>query len=193
MLGFEPISSVSLHHKSWSGGVESFVLLNPLPPICSVVFNNSEDPNCLVVSIAESTSQLKIFPVALQELQCGHFMHSHCFAKYTQYNYTCPTCSKSLGDMSVYFRMVDSLVAMDRITLPPAYRDRKQVPFPHPPDIFLSYLSAWSSPVLMNHLIMSARSAKLRGPRRSFSSAPLIITCTLMSHLPHKPKYAFAM
>ena len=54
-------------------------------------------------------------------------MHSHCFAKYTRYNYTCPSCSKSLGDMSVYFRMVDSLVAHDRITLPQAYRERKQV------------------------------------------------------------------
>lgn len=63
----------------------------------------------------------------VQELTCGHFMHSHCFAKYTRYNYTCPTCCKSLGDMSVYFRMIDSLVAHDRNTLPKAYQERKQV------------------------------------------------------------------
>jgi len=70
-------------------------------------------------------------------------MHSHCFAKYTRYNYTCPTCSKSLGDMSVYFRMVDSLVAMDRITLPPAYQDRKQVPF-RSATSWISQPCAWS-------------------------------------------------
>ena len=73
-------------------------------------------------------------------------MHSHCFAKYTQYNYTCPTCSKSLGDMSVYFRMVDSLVAMDRITLPPAYRDRKQVLFATPSPFPSALLPLISSP-----------------------------------------------
>lgn len=41
----------------------------------------------------------------LQELPCGHFMHSHCFGQYTRYNYTCPLCSKSLGDMAVYFQV----------------------------------------------------------------------------------------
>ncbi len=42
---------------------------------------------------------------AVQELPCGHFMHSHCFGQYTRYNYTCPLCSKSLGDMAVYFQV----------------------------------------------------------------------------------------
>ncbi len=44
-------------------------------------------------------------PPLLQELPCGHFMHSHCFGQYTRYNYTCPLCSKSLGDMAVYFQV----------------------------------------------------------------------------------------
>ena len=65
--------------------------------------------------------------INMQELVCGHFMHSHCFAQYTRFDYTCPICCKSLGDMSVYFRMIDSMVAHDRITLPQAYRERKQV------------------------------------------------------------------
>ena len=53
-------------------------------------------------------------------------MHSHCFGQYTKYNYTCPVCSKSMGDMSVYFRMIDSLTA--RIDdLPPEYASRRQV------------------------------------------------------------------
>ena len=63
----------------------------------------------------------------LQELPCGHFMHSHCFAQYTRYNYSCPVCSKSMGDMSIYFGMLDSIVARDLAGLPPAYRSRQQV------------------------------------------------------------------
>ena len=63
----------------------------------------------------------------LQELPCGHFMHSHCFGQYTRYNYTCPVCTKSMGDMSVYFKMIDSLVARSD-DLPPGYACRKQVP-----------------------------------------------------------------
>lgn len=67
----------------------------------------------------------------LQELPCGHFMHSHCFGQYTRYNYTCPVCSKSMGDMSVYFKMIDSLVARSD-DLPPGYACRKQVPTQSP-------------------------------------------------------------
>ena len=63
----------------------------------------------------------------MQELPCGHFMHSHCFAQYTRYNYTCPVCSKSMGDMSIYFGMLDSIVARDLADLPAAYRIRQQV------------------------------------------------------------------
>ena len=37
-------------------------------------------------------------------------MHSHCFGAYTRYAYTCPVCWKSLGDMGVYWRMLDSLL-----------------------------------------------------------------------------------
>ena len=54
-------------------------------------------------------------------------MHSHCFAQYTRYNYTCPVCAKSLGDMSVYFQMIDNLVEHDRSNLPVPYQHRQQV------------------------------------------------------------------
>ncbi|KAL4436350.1 hypothetical protein ABPG77_009912 [Micractinium sp. CCAP 211/92] len=60
----------------------------------------------------------------VKEAPCGHFMHSHCFAAYTRYSYTCPVCFKSLGDMSVYWKMIDSLLAAER--LPPEYASRKQ-------------------------------------------------------------------
>ncbi|KAA6419094.1 MAG: hypothetical protein FRX49_10834 [Trebouxia sp. A1-2] len=46
--------------------------------------------------------------------------------RYTRYNYTCPVCSKTMGDMSMYFRMIDSLVARSD-DLPPGYATRKQV------------------------------------------------------------------
>jgi hypothetical protein len=62
-----------------------------------------------------------------QELPCGHFMHSHCFAAHTRYNYTCPVCAKSLGDMGVYFGMLDSILARDTPALPAAYAARRQV------------------------------------------------------------------
>ncbi|GIL45357.1 hypothetical protein Vafri_2604 [Volvox africanus] len=60
----------------------------------------------------------------IKELPCGHFMHSSCFLTYTRYNYTCPLCCKSVGDMSVYFQMLDSLLASER--LPPEYGGRMQ-------------------------------------------------------------------
>lgn len=69
----------------------------------------------------------------MQELPCGHFMHSHCFGQYTRYNYACPICAKSMGDMSVYFGMLDSILAKDVCDLPPAYACRSQVR----PDIHL--------------------------------------------------------
>ncbi|XP_062180337.1 zinc finger protein BRUTUS-like isoform X2 [Phragmites australis] len=61
---------------------------------------------------------------AVKGLPCGHFMHSACFQAYTCTHYTCPICSKSLGDMTVYFGMLDGLLAAEQ--LPEEYRDRCQ-------------------------------------------------------------------
>ncbi|KAJ8769822.1 hypothetical protein K2173_008228 [Erythroxylum novogranatense] len=61
---------------------------------------------------------------SVRALPCGHFMHSSCFQAYTCSHYTCPICSKSLGDMSVYFGMLDALLASEE--LPEEYRDRCQ-------------------------------------------------------------------
>jgi len=49
----------------------------------------------------------------IKELRCGHYMHSACFDHYSKWNYRCPFCLKSLGDMSVYFRMLDTFLASD--------------------------------------------------------------------------------
>ncbi|KAJ8630700.1 hypothetical protein MRB53_024023 [Persea americana] len=61
---------------------------------------------------------------AVRALPCGHFMHSACFQVYTCNHYTCPICSKSLGDMAVYFGMLDALLAAEE--LPEEYKDRCQ-------------------------------------------------------------------
>ncbi|KAJ7956322.1 putative Zinc finger protein [Quillaja saponaria] len=50
----------------------------------------------------------------VKALPCGHLMHSACFQDYTSTHYTCPICNKSLGDMQVYFRMLDALLAEEK-------------------------------------------------------------------------------
>ncbi|CAA0809025.1 zinc finger protein-related [Striga hermonthica] len=57
-------------------------------------------------------------------LPCGHYMHSACFQAYACTHYVCPICSKSMGDMSVYFGMLDALMASE--VLPEEYRNRCQ-------------------------------------------------------------------
>ncbi|KAG6403985.1 hypothetical protein SASPL_136219 [Salvia splendens] len=62
---------------------------------------------------------------ALKALPCGHVMHSSCFQNYICSDYTCPSCSKSLGDMQVFFGMLDSMLAEAKI--PEEYSGRTQV------------------------------------------------------------------
>ncbi|CAN6451570.1 unnamed protein product [Victoria cruziana] len=61
---------------------------------------------------------------SVKALPCGHFMHSACFQAYTCSHYTCPICCSSLGDMAVYFGMLDALLAAE--VLPEEYKDRYQ-------------------------------------------------------------------
>ncbi|KAL0538735.1 hypothetical protein IC582_022892 [Cucumis melo] len=61
---------------------------------------------------------------SVRALPCGHFMHSACFQAYTCSHFICPICSKSLGDMTVYFGMLDALLALE--VLPEEYRERCQ-------------------------------------------------------------------
>ncbi|KAL8457297.1 hypothetical protein ACS0TY_034416 [Phlomoides rotata] len=60
-----------------------------------------------------------------KQLPCGHFMHSSCFRDYTCSSYICPICSKSLGDMQVYFGMLDALLAEEKT--PEEYAGQVQV------------------------------------------------------------------
>ncbi|KAL3512235.1 hypothetical protein ACH5RR_024952 [Cinchona calisaya] len=60
----------------------------------------------------------------VRSLPCGHYMHSACFQAYASSNYICPICSKSMGNMAVYFGMLDALLANE--VLPEEYRNRWQ-------------------------------------------------------------------
>ncbi|RLN31735.1 hypothetical protein BBJ28_00015817 [Nothophytophthora sp. Chile5] len=78
-------------------------------------------------------------------LPCGHCMHVTCYEEYTlvrgralrglggqvltcllpQTNYICPLCSKSLGDMELYFASIDEL--LEREQMPTEYIDYKSL------------------------------------------------------------------
>ncbi|KAL5725526.1 hypothetical protein ACHQM5_008662 [Ranunculus cassubicifolius] len=77
------------------------------------------ESNCPICheDIFTSSSPVKALP-------CGHMMHSTCFQDYTCMHYTCPICSKSLGDMQVYFRMLDAYLAEAKI--PEEYHGQNQ-------------------------------------------------------------------
>ncbi|WCJ35994.1 zinc finger protein-related [Euphorbia peplus] len=60
----------------------------------------------------------------VKSLPCGHLMHSACFQDYTCTHYICPVCSKSLGDMQVYFNMLDTLLA--ELKMPEEYCGKTQ-------------------------------------------------------------------
>ncbi|KAK3247543.1 hypothetical protein CYMTET_42962 [Cymbomonas tetramitiformis] len=59
-----------------------------------------------------------------RQTPCGHFMHSSCYKEYTRTSYTCPICSKSLADMTIYFSMLDALLEAEQ--LPEEYASRTQ-------------------------------------------------------------------
>ncbi|KAI6683419.1 hypothetical protein NL676_029332 [Syzygium grande] len=79
---------------------------------------------CIIAHIATYAVLERVLDATVRALPCGHYMHSACFQAYTCSHYTCPICSKSLGDMAVYFGMLDALLATEE--LPEEYRDRCQ-------------------------------------------------------------------
>ncbi|XVE75215.1 hypothetical protein DITRI_Ditri12bG0077700 [Diplodiscus trichospermus] len=87
-----------LDHKCREKGLET-----NCPICCDFLFTSSE---------------------SVRALPCGHFMHSACFQAYACSHYICPICSKSMGDMAVYFGMLDALLASEQ--LPEEYRNRCQ-------------------------------------------------------------------
>eukprot|EP00516_Mucochytrium_quahogii_P011562 CAMPEP_0203789454 /NCGR_PEP_ID=MMETSP0100_2-20121128/3454_1 /ASSEMBLY_ACC=CAM_ASM_000210 /TAXON_ID=96639 /ORGANISM=" , Strain NY0313808BC1" /LENGTH=472 /DNA_ID=CAMNT_0050692395 /DNA_START=456 /DNA_END=1874 /DNA_ORIENTATION=+ len=60
-------------------------------------------------------------------LPCGHCMHVKCYEGYTETNYICPICGKSLGDMAAYFKRIDEMLANER--MPEEYKGMNSLIF----------------------------------------------------------------
>jgi hypothetical protein len=54
-------------------------------------------------------------------MPCGHCMHHKCHQQYIQTSYQCPTCLKSLTDVSEYFKRIDQ--AIEEHKMPPEYNN----------------------------------------------------------------------
>ncbi|KAJ3038751.1 hypothetical protein HDV00_000325 [Rhizophlyctis rosea] len=52
-------------------------------------------------------------PEPLAKTACGHYLHFKCHQAYIQTSYQCPTCLKSLADMTDYFRQIDIALAFE--------------------------------------------------------------------------------
>ncbi|KAJ1545975.1 hypothetical protein HK405_007511 [Cladochytrium tenue] len=52
-------------------------------------------------------------------MPCGHCIHYKCHQEYIQTSYQCPTCFKSLANMTEYFRRIDAMLAQHQ--MPPEY------------------------------------------------------------------------
>ncbi|ORY42327.1 zf-CHY-domain-containing protein [Rhizoclosmatium globosum] len=54
-------------------------------------------------------------------MPCGHCIHYKCHQEYIQTSYQCPTCFKSLANMTEYFRRIDAMLAQHQ--MPPEYNN----------------------------------------------------------------------
>jgi len=62
---------------------------------------------------------------SLKELPCGHLLHSDCFKCYVEHgSYKCPVCSKSIGNMTIFWRMLDAKLAGEVGQMPPEDANR---------------------------------------------------------------------
>ena len=54
-------------------------------------------------------------------LKCGHGFHFHCIMEYSKTNYKCPICKVTMGDQSVYWSAIDSMLENHQV--PEEYQD----------------------------------------------------------------------
>ena len=58
-------------------------------------------------------------------MPCGHCIHYKCHQEYAKTAYQCPTCFKSLWDMTSYFKKIDKI--LDTHQMPPEYQNTKSL------------------------------------------------------------------
>ncbi|KAJ3042768.1 hypothetical protein HDV00_006587 [Rhizophlyctis rosea] len=56
-------------------------------------------------------------------MPCGHCIHYKCHQEYIQTSYQCPTCFKSLANMTDYFKRIDAMLAQH--TMPAEYANTR--------------------------------------------------------------------
>jgi len=54
-------------------------------------------------------------------MPCGHCIHYKCHQEFIQTSYQCPTCFKSLANMTEYFKKIDAMLAEHQ--MPPEYQN----------------------------------------------------------------------
>jgi len=83
-----------------------------------VCLENALHSNCPICAEHMFTS---VKPVCI--LKCGHYMHLQCLDDYTQRDYRCPICKKSLGDMSNRWKQIDEYMIQN--PMPEDYKDKE--------------------------------------------------------------------
>jgi len=82
-----------------------------------VCLENALHSDCPICAEYMFTS---VKPVCI--LKCGHYIHLPCLDEYTQQDYRCPICLKSLGDMSHRWTQLDEYLETN--PMPAEYRDK---------------------------------------------------------------------
>ena len=78
---------------------------------------NGLHSNCPICAEDMFTSVQPVFI-----LNCGHCIHEHCLKEYISYDYKCPICLKSIGDMSQRWTQLDEYI--DANPMPVEYANR---------------------------------------------------------------------
>lgn len=75
-----------------------------------VCIENSTKSNCPICDEFMFSSNEKVV-----FMTCGHPIHENCYVQHTQHSYKCPTCSKTIINMKLQFRMRDAEISQSKM------------------------------------------------------------------------------
>jgi hypothetical protein len=64
-----------------------------------------KDASCAICDESIFNAQISSFP-----LDCGHFIHRNCYQKMIQHDYKCPTCKKSVCNMTTHWNKIRRMI-----------------------------------------------------------------------------------